>query len=81
MPNDQYLGDSEQYLDVDEQYLGDGVYVAMRRGKAVLSTRRWRCTINTIVLEPKIVESLIQYLESNCNEKQYYGLGPSCRST
>lgn len=46
-------------------YLGDAVYVKItRHGDVVLTTENGVSVTNTIVLEPSVLQSLLDYLQS-----------------
>jgi hypothetical protein len=47
-----------------KEYLGDGVYAEMHEhGRLVLTTEDGFCATNIIILEPKVLNALNQYLE------------------
>ena len=55
---------------MEKRYIGDGVYVALSRyNEIILTTENGIETTNRIVLEPHIVQSLIEYFAEACKEK------------
>jgi hypothetical protein len=56
------MRESEQYKSKRKEYLGDAVYAEVIDNRLVLTTENGYCATNTIVLEPDVLNGLIQYV-------------------
>ncbi len=55
---------------MEKLYLGDAVYVDLtKHGEVILTTEDGIRTTNTIILEPKVLQSFLDYLQTEDSEK------------
>lgn len=52
----------------DEMYLGDGVYVAIRPGALVLTTRKGAAVTNAVVLDGPAFQNLLDFVQAHAAE-------------
>lgn len=54
-----------------KEYLGDGVYADWDRYNIILTSNNGEETLDIILLEPPVVESLLKYIRKYYNLKEF----------
>jgi hypothetical protein len=49
-------------IDLPKRYLGDGIYVVVTDGLVILTTEDGYTTPNTVVMEPEVLKSFLDYI-------------------